>query len=138
MPAPTRSDAPRWQKRGFQSIVNDKRNLSAPGRRSSPSVRIDFAELNHRALPYVLELCGRWLPDGILRGREYIARNPRRADMHAGSFSINTSNGKWADFADPQARGNDVVSLAAYLFNLTSGQAAHRLSQAIGIEVPRE
>lgn len=134
------NDAPRRLGRGFQPIVHNASKVPAfctPAKgKLRPLRRIDFAALNRAALPYLPELCGRWLTGGYLRGREYIARNPKRSDAHAGSFSINTSNGKWADFADSRARGNDVVSLAGYLFDLTPGQAARRLAQALGIEVP--
>ncbi len=136
-----RNDAPRRSGRGFQAIDNTRslphfrRDSSGrTPRRQLP--RIDFAELNRRALPRLLELLGRWLPDGALRGREYVARNPRREDKHAGSFSVNTASGAWADFADARARGGDVVALAGYLYDLNPGQAAKRLAQALGCEVP--
>jgi hypothetical protein len=136
-----RNDAPRRSGRGFQAIDNTRNLLH--GRRDSsgrtPSRRlppIDFAALNRLALPHLPALLNRWLPDGSSRGREYVARNPKREDRHAGSFTINTATGAWADFADAKARGGDVISLAAYLYDLTNGQAAQRLAQAIGCEVP--
>jgi hypothetical protein len=76
---------------------------------------INFDEVNRRALTVLTALCKRWLPDGDLRGREYTARNPLRSDTKAGSFRINVDTGKWADFAQPDARGGDPISLAAYL-----------------------
>ena len=56
-----------------------------------------------------------WLPDGRQEGAEWVARNPTRHDEHLGSFRINCDTGAWCDFANPDARGNDVVSLYAYL-----------------------
>ena len=74
--------------------------------------RLDFEAINRAGLASLLALLRRWLPDGRLIGREYTARNPRRADKRPGSFRINVNNGKWADFATDDA-GGDVVSLAA-------------------------
>jgi hypothetical protein len=82
------------------------------------SPNIDFGAINAAALRYLPELLARWLPDGRQLGQEFIARNPRRADRHPGSFSINVRTGRWADFATSD-RGGDVVSLAAYLFHLS-------------------
>lgn len=99
--------------------------------------RIDFAELNRRAVPWLPDLLARWLPDGKPQGREWVALNPRRSDRHPGSFAINLRTGAWADFADPSARGRDVIGLAAYLFDLSPGKAAKHLADALRIEVPR-
>ena len=94
--------------------------------------KIDFETINRAALARLPDLCARWLPDGRRRGREYIARNPLRADRHAGSFSVNLSTGRWADFA-VGARGSDPVSLAAYLSGLGQAEAARRLADMLGV-----
>ena len=49
-------------------------------------------------------LMSRWLPDGRVEGHEFVARNPRRADRNAGSFKVNLRSGRWADFANSEAR----------------------------------
>ena len=46
-------------------------------------------------------------------------------------------SGKWADFALADARGGDVVSLAAYLGNIRQVEAAERLAVMLGIEARR-
>jgi hypothetical protein len=74
-----------------------------------------------------------WLPDGKRRGHEWVCSNPRRADRHPGSFSINLNNGKWADFAVGD-KGGDPVSLAAYLFDTSQADAARTLAGALGVE----
>ena len=79
--------------------------------------RLDFEKINGTALPILLAVCQRWLPDGVLYGKEYVARNPTRSDAKPGSFRINVNTGRWADFAVPEARGGDPISLAAYLFH---------------------
>lgn len=96
------------------------------------SRQLDFQTINATALPVLPAILARWLPDGTLRGPEYTARNPRRADRRAGSFSVNVRTGKWADFATGD-KGGDVISLAAYLFNLPQGEALHRVAGMLGV-----
>jgi hypothetical protein len=75
---------------------------------------VDFTKINAAAKAVLPALVKRWLPQGHLSGNEWVAVNPKRADSSAGSFSINLTTGKWADFATPD-RGGDPVSLSAYL-----------------------
>lgn len=61
-----------------------------------------------------------WLPDGKVRGSEYLAKNPRRKDESIGSFSIRISGnnvGVWADFSTGD-KGSNLISLYAYLLGL--------------------
>ena len=95
---------------------------------------VDFEAINAAALPYLPALCARWLPDGRREGREWSARNPRRVDRRPGSFKVNLATGQWADFALPDARGGDPVSLAAYLFGLSQSEAARALAAMLGLE----
>jgi hypothetical protein len=106
---------------------------AAPHRRC----RIDFATINRAALSVAETLLRRWLPDGERHGDEWVARNPKRGDRSAGSFSVNLETGKWADFAVAGARGGDLVSLAAYLSGLSQAEAARRLAAALGIDAER-
>jgi hypothetical protein len=78
-------------------------------------------------------LVRRWAPDGGYEGAEWIALNPRRVDHRKGSFKINLTTGRWSDFATGDA-GGDLVSLAAYLFDLKQGEAALKIAQALGID----
>jgi hypothetical protein len=93
--------------------------------------------VNHAALCVLPRLLQRWLPGGRIEGPEYVALNPCRADRRPGSFRINTRTGRWADFAVADARGGDVVSLAAYLAGISQIEAAERLAEMFGIEVRR-
>jgi hypothetical protein len=86
-----------------------------------------------RALPLILP---RWLPDGKRLGREFVAKNPTRADRTPGSFRINVVTGRWSDFATDD-RGGDPISLAAYLFGLSQLDAARRLADMLGIDAER-
>jgi len=93
---------------------------------------IDFSKVNAAAISALPLLLDRWLPGGRREGREYVARNPRRADRAAGSFRINITTGRWADFATDDT-GGDPVSLAAYLFDLSQLDAARRLAAMLGM-----
>jgi hypothetical protein len=55
---------------------------------------LDFAAINSAALSALPMLCARWMPDGKRVGREYVAKNPTRADKRAGSFKVNLQTGR--------------------------------------------
>jgi hypothetical protein len=93
--------------------------------------RIDIADTARRALPHASVLCARWLPDGRRIGREWVARNPKRADRRPGSFKVNLVTGRWCDFATGDS-GGDIVSLAAFLFGLSQAESARRINDMIG------
>ena len=93
---------------------------------------INFAAINAVCLARLPGLLSHWLPDGRLQGREWLARNPTRADRHAGSFRINVDSGVWADFATPD-KGGDAISLYAYLNRLSQSDAARALHAQLGL-----
>src|SRR5271169_1531978 len=102
--------------------------------RTTPQARpTDFGRINRAALSRLPEILARWLPGGRIEGAEYVALNPRRADHRPGSFKVNLATGRWADFAVTDARGGDVVSLAAYLGSIGQLEAAKRLAAMLGI-----
>ena len=95
--------------------------------------RLNFPAINAASLARLQSICERWLPDGVVRGNEYAARNPTRADGDIGSFKINLDTGRWADFAVAEARGGDPISLAAYLFHSGDHLAAAKdLKRMVG------
>ena len=94
--------------------------------------RLDFEAINRAAVASLPALLRRWLPDGRFAGREYEARNPTRADRRPGSFRVNVSTGKWADFATGD-KGCDTISLAAYLSGTRQSEAARALSNMLGM-----
>ena len=98
--------------------------------------KLDFAAINSAALAVLPSLLQRWLPGGRASGSEYTARNPRRADRRAGSFKINLHTGRWAAFATGDV-GGDVISLAAYLADISQGEVARRLAQMLGFHHER-
>ena len=101
------------------------------GRRNAAA---GFDAVNEAALGCLPALCARWLPDGRRVGREWEARNPRRVDRRPGSFKVSLETGRWADFALPDARGGDPISLAAYLRGCSQSEAARSLAHMLGVE----
>lgn len=102
--------------------------------RRSPSV--DFCAVRYAVQWHIPDLVYRWLPDGSRVGNEWVARNPRRDDRTAGSFSVNLSTGRWADFSSGD-RGSDLIGLAAYLFFPNhphpQAEAARSLALCLGL-----
>jgi hypothetical protein len=129
MEPPKKGSAPGVSRESAQRVVNTSKNKTFQRKKQA----ISFTEINARAIPVLPLLLLRWLPGGVMRGREYVVRNPKRADATPGSFSINTRTGKWADFASGD-KGGDVISLAAYLSNQKQGEAANALAQMLGVK----
>ena len=109
---------------------NAKTLARAGGRRNTA---VDFDAINAAAMACLPALCARWLPDGRRIGREWETRNPCRVDRRPGSFKVNLKTGRWADFALPDARGGDPVSLAAYLQGCSQSEAARALARMLGL-----
>ncbi len=101
------------------------------------SGKIDFEAVNNAARAQLPSILARWLSDGKRTGREWVARNPRRSDRDPGSFSVNLTTGRWADFATGD-RGGDPVSLAAYLFGLSQPDAARKLASMLGMDAEQQ
>jgi len=96
---------------------------------------VDFARVNAVALANIASVVEGLLPDGRREGHEWVALNPRRRDRRAGSFKVNLVTGKWGDFAvGPPAAGGDLVSLAAYVAEVSQRDAAIRLADRLGVD----
>ena len=65
---------------------------------------IPFKTINDAALRISRSLLRQIIPGGKYRSLEYVVRNPRRDDQHAGSFTINYRTGVWKDFATHSRR----------------------------------
>lgn len=96
------------------------------------SGRIDFGRVNRSALANAVAVVRGLLPEGRMEGHEYVARNPLRPDRRLGSFKVNVSTGRWADFATGDG-GGDLVSLAAFVSGLPQREAAIRLAESMGV-----
>jgi hypothetical protein len=97
--------------------------------RDTRNPSIDFKGIAVAALASAKSLLQEWLPGGRFEGREYVALNPTRNDRALGSFKINWQTGEWSDFADPNARGRDLISLFAYITASTKAQPHDRLQR---------
>ena len=93
---------------------------------------IDFGAIRSVAQRNAHAICNRIIPGGRIVAGEYVVRNPKRADRRQGSFKINLQTGRWADFATGD-RGGDLISLVAWLFDLTQAEAARRLASLLSI-----
>jgi hypothetical protein len=105
-------------------------------RRANARGRVDFDGINHAALSLLPTIIQRLLPNGRREGREFVALNPRRVDRHLGSFRANLNTGRWADFATGD-KGGDVISLVAYVKNISQYEAAKGLAEMLGVAVRR-
>ena len=94
---------------------------------------MDFNGIAAAALASAKSLLHEWLPSGRFEGHEYVALNPTRNDRSPGSFKINWQTGKWSDFANPNAKGGDLISLFAYINSLDQGKAAQQIADKLGM-----
>lgn len=85
------------------------------------------------ARPYAEGLVTAWLPEGKRKGDEWESLNPVRGDRNAGSFHVNMTTGAYNDFADPEAKGGDLVSLRAYLDGTRQADAARAIDGELGL-----
>lgn len=74
-----------------------------------------------------------WLPEGKRKGDEWETLNPVRGDRSPGSFHVNLNTGAFNDFADPSAKGGDLVSLRAYLDGVRQLDAARSIDHELSL-----
>ncbi|WP_146208877.1 hypothetical protein [Azospirillum sp. TSO22-1] len=70
-----------------------------------------------------------WLPGGCFLDDVFVVSNPRAPHQRFGSLRIDLRTGKWGD-ADCGAAGTDMVSLAAYIFDVSEDEAVRRVRNA--------
>ena len=105
--------------------------LASPGSAAAAPGRIDFRRINSVAVRNAEAVAQAFLPDGRREGREWVAKNPRRADRRPGSFKISLDSGKGADFASGD-RFSDFVGMVAFVQAISQREAALRLAEALG------
>ena len=110
-------------------IVNSLREQNSGNVRQSQS--IDFAAIKARAEPLIVEILEVLAPDGEMRGSEYLMYNPHRDDGELGSFAYNVDKHVYADFADDEVKGNDIISLTAFLLDIKPLAAAQKVQEII-------
>lgn len=92
--------------------------------------QLNYTYINTLALSVLPSLLQQWLPNGVIKGHEYVTCNPMREDRSSGSFKVNLRTGKWADFATGD--GGDIIALAAYLSGTRQSEAARQLYTMLG------
>jgi putative DNA primase/helicase len=91
---------------------------------------IDFQSIASLALSHARTLVPQWLPTGKAHGVEWRCGG---IDGSPGeSFACNLSTGKWSDFAAPDSRGGDLISLYAAIQRKSQIEAARELSAMLG------
>ncbi len=98
-----------------------------------PAPRLDYKKIAAAARVNSLPILKQILPGGRLTGKEYVVRNPKRADRNPGSFKTNVETGRWADFATGDS-GGDLISLLAYIEDISQSEAARRLAKMLRID----
>ncbi len=93
--------------------------------------QINFTQVKNFLKGYEEAILRHLLPTGKKVGNEYIALNPTRNDKNLGSFRINTTTGRWADFATGD-KGGDIISLYAYVKGINQRTAAKELLSLVG------
>ena len=93
--------------------------------------KINFTHVKNSLKGHEEAILKNLLPTGKKAGNEYIALNPTRNDKNLGSFRINTTTGRWADFATGD-KGGDIISLYAYVKGINQRTAAEELSRLVG------
>ena len=66
-----------------------------------------------------------WLPSGAFKGRNWLVGSI--AGEPGKSLSIDIDKGLWKDFADPDNRGGDMVTLCRAIFDLSFSEAIQRI-----------
>ncbi|MBY0455244.1 MAG: virulence protein E [Burkholderiaceae bacterium] len=98
---------------------------------NTPLPPIRFAELAAALLQSAARLVPAWLPEGVVRGHEYICGS--LSGGHGSSCSINLTTGRWADFSTDE-QGGDLLSLYAAIHGLSQAKAALQVARAEGLE----
>ena len=92
---------------------------------------INFEEVKRTVRGYEEVLMLRLLPHAKRKGCDWVALNPTRLDRTLGSFRINAYSFRWIDHATGD-KGGDIISLWAYIRQISQLQAAQELLTIIG------
>jgi hypothetical protein len=93
----------------------------------------DLQAINIAAQKKLPAIASRWLPDGRLEGRFWVARNPYNDGEVPPSLQLDLKWAAWNDYTLRKS-GKGAISLAAYLARLTLDEAAARLAKMLGVQ----
>lgn len=110
------------------------RHLKSYRENDSASVpSVDIENIAHTALYHIHAVLARWVPGEKREGEGYFPSHPKRADSKPNSFLVNMRTGVWDDFVTDD-KGDDLVTLVAYIDGLSQQQAARELADFLAIE----
>jgi hypothetical protein len=92
--------------------------------------RNDTHRVNAAALNKLPAIVKRWLPDGHMNAKYWVAKSPRGLVHHAAGLRVNLKDGRWRDYATGEA-GADVISLAAFVGGSSNEDAAKNLARML-------
>ena len=95
--------------------------------------RVDFDRVNAAALRNAEAVVRGLLPEGRRDGVEWVAKPPHRPSTGLGSFKVNLNKGAWGDFKTGD-KGGDLVSLAAFVAQVSQRDAAIKLAGSLGMD----
>lgn len=93
--------------------------------------KLDFHEIAQAAKSESLRISRSLISNGKKVGSQWVGDSPLPSRHTSGYLKVNLETGKWCDFAS-DARGGDLISLAAYCLGSTQKEAALFLAEIIG------
>ena len=134
--AATESPAQHFFRRGLvhRTVHRNRTRTPCTGGARVSAMSLGFSSLRDRpnfkdvrAASSIEAVVARYLPGGKRIGKEWVARNPTRADAKPGSFKVHLTRGYWSDFATKES-GGDMIDLVAYLTGKTIAEAKDELA----------
>ncbi len=111
----------------FEGLSNEQFGMT---RQKSNAVRVDARKVNAAAVRLLPAIVKRWLPDGALQGRFWIAKNPHLLGPTERTLQVDLRKGSWTDFFTGDS-GDDVISLAAFMATISGEAAAENLARML-------
>ncbi|RDD63829.1 hypothetical protein [Ferruginivarius sediminum] len=87
--------------------------------------------VNAAAAKHLDAILARWLPDGARVGADWHARTPQGCTVAASLMT-----GAWT-CPDPHAGGEDIISLAGWLYEIPRAEALDRVARMLGLRGDR-
>lgn len=93
---------------------------------------INYQSLNQYVLgsAWRKAILQQWMDKDCLHENHYIGYNPKHEDAAYAALFVNLNTGRWRDSLTGDA-GEDIISLCAYLFNLSYHKAALRIIETM-------
>lgn len=99
----------------------------------------DFGRVAAAAIQSIDQLLADWLPNGVQEGAEFCIGS--RHGEAGKSMRIRLTGDKagcWSDFSADGDAGGDLISLYAYIFNVSQGKACAVIAERLGITLAED